>query len=647
MAEASEERPAPSVMGTLAQRPLAHLIVYARNRRLSGTLELHAPDGRAGSMTLWRGRLTGARTTPPIAYLGPLAYELGKIDTETLDATLLELAKKERLHGEILVARGSMTALERDELLWEQVCRRVHHLFQLPHEATFAFYDARASIEEPLIQVDPIAPAWRGIRDFPPQESVLEVLTRFASAPLRLVNETPLSRSGFAPEELALCEALNRKALTISQLRTIATIPAIRVELLVYLLLIAKCIEPGTISSPALPETRDPAEPRRTSSGGMPAASRTPPPGVHRTPPPLITTKPMPTAGAGHASGPPPSIGASAGLPGGSTAPHAVTGPPSAPPSPSPRVTGPPSRGSIPTMPRTVLTPGLPHSPSGPPSSGRFDSGSGEMRRSLSFRVPSAPEMSVSTTARLAAQPSAVFGPADLGAAGIAARALGIDREDYFKSLGLPEGAPVEAARAAFFRLAKLWHSDRLPADLEPFRSEAEKIFAHMTKAHHTLTDPDLRREWLAHRAERASEKRERKDVMRDIETALGKREFQLAADEARRLVDADADDAEAMAIVAWASTNGGEDSEESLRAVIPTLDKAVNTDRSCERAYFYRGNFQKRLGNPAGAFRDFTRVVQLNPKHVDAQREIRIYEMRARKGSGEHALDALIKKKK
>lgn len=58
------------------------------------------------------------------------------------------------------------------------------------------------------------------------------------------------------------------------------------------------------------------------------------------------------------------------------------------------------------------------------------------------------------------------------------------------------------------------------------------------------------------------------------------------------------------------------------------------------------RGMIHKRLGNSAGAFRDFSRAVQLEPKHLDAQREIRIFEMRARKGSGEHALDALIASK-
>ncbi|NVL83864.1 hypothetical protein, partial [Escherichia coli] len=85
----------------LATRPLVHLLVYARNRRLSGLLELHAPDGRSGTMSLWRGRIHDTRTVPPNTYFGAVAYELGHIDTATLDSTLLEIAKTKRLHGEV------------------------------------------------------------------------------------------------------------------------------------------------------------------------------------------------------------------------------------------------------------------------------------------------------------------------------------------------------------------------------------------------------------------------------------------------------------------------------------------------------------------------------------------------------------------
>src|SRR5689334_5134748 len=112
MAHASDKRPAPAATGTLASRPLVHLLVYARNRRLTGSLELQADGGRSGRIELWRGRISSVRTTPAVAYFGTVAYELGCIDTATLDATLLEISKTKRLHGEVLVARGAITAAQ-------------------------------------------------------------------------------------------------------------------------------------------------------------------------------------------------------------------------------------------------------------------------------------------------------------------------------------------------------------------------------------------------------------------------------------------------------------------------------------------------------------------------------------------------------
>src|SRR5205814_938945 len=80
-------------------------------------------------------------------------------------------------------------------------------------------------------------------------------------------------------------------------------------------------------------------------------------------------------------------------------------------------------------------------------------------------------------------------GPGEAGVAAIRARAETVEDEDPFVTLGLRDGAPVEEARAAFIRLAKMWHPDRLTAELAPVRDEVGKIFSQMTTAHHTLTD--------------------------------------------------------------------------------------------------------------------------------------------------------------
>ena len=114
----------PSATGTLASTPLAHALVYARNRRLSGHLELSTDEGQEARITLWRGSITMVQTVPlamcPGAFFGAVAYELGFIDSSTLDTTLLEIAKTRRLHGEILIEKKAITVAQRDEVLVEQ-----------------------------------------------------------------------------------------------------------------------------------------------------------------------------------------------------------------------------------------------------------------------------------------------------------------------------------------------------------------------------------------------------------------------------------------------------------------------------------------------------------------------------------------------
>lgn len=277
---------------------------------------------------------------------------------------------------------------------------------------------------------------------------------------------------------------------------------------------------------------------------------------------------------------------------------------------------------------------------------------SGEIRHaSMSFRVPSAPRIATapraeSSSRMAAAQVAPALGPADLGASAIAARASTIQNEDYFFALGLADNASEEAARAAYFRLAKLWHPDRLPAELAPFRSEVQTIFDHLTTAHRVLTDKDERRAWLATR-KRVGPAREKKDILKDIERALSQSNWPALGLLADELLAENADDIEGLAYSGFAKACGGEAPEAGLRAALASLDSAIKRDCYSEQTFYYRGLLQKRLGNLAGAFRDFTRAAQLDPKHIDAKREIRILEMRARKGSGEHALDALVRAKK
>ena len=541
----------PSAVGTLEKTPLAHALVYVRNKRLTGRFELRTPDARGASLSFHRGRITGALTSPPVAYFGSVAYELGVIDAATLDASLLELAKKtepRRLHGEILVARGALTTAQRDEVLVEQICRKVHHLFTFPAPTQYAFHDARPGIDDPPLAVDPIAPAWRGLRDHPPSASIRDALARVGSSALQMVNEDAIDRARLARPELALARKLATTPMTVRELHAATTLPSADVDLLVYLLIIAKCVEPisGVRAAPSI--------------GPMPAAA-------------APTNRAMPAVRAPHA-------------------PAAQSG-------------------AIPAV--------QPVSSSFPPPV-----------RKASIRP--------------------LLGPGDLGPTGLAARAQAIASEDYFEVLGVERDAPAEAIRAAYFRLAKIWHPDRLPPELAPFRAEVTHVFAHMTRAHQTLCDPEAKERWLSGN-DLGIRKRPHEDVVREIDQALARHDFVTAEALAGTLTERGdrnpEHQAEALALVAWSAARAGEAAEDALRTALSSLDRAVNTDRTCERALYYRGVVAKKLGKVDAAFRDFARVVHLNPKHIDATREVRLYEMRARKGSGEHALGHLLDKVK
>lgn len=560
---------AATATGKLADTPLAHALIYARNRRLSGRLELTAKNDQRATIVLWRGRITSVETKPPGlvpgGYFGSVAYELGFIDAGTLDKTLAEIAKTKQLHGELLIAKGKLDVVQRDQALVEQIHRKVHFLFGLDDDSTsYAFWDAESPIEPP-ISTDLIGPVWRGIRDYPPLRFVMETVRRIGDNALRIsptAGENP-SKPRLPPQEAALVSALAKRPMTLVEMKASTELSASHVDLLAYLLVIAKIVESVTgvrthPSTGALPVTSPSGPIPRTNSGEIAS-------------PPLRSP--------GHIS---------------STKIPAYRAPSAA----------------------AIATPNQAFSP-----------------------APAA--VTTTNTSSL----GSVRTPAELGLDGIKARADKIESEDFFQVLGLNDGASVEAVRAAYMRLVKTWHPDKLVVDFFPARGDVAKVFNHMTTAQKTLTDPDARRAYLASRRPK-SEVRTRPIIMKEAEAGLAAKAYDLCVKLTQEMIALNADDAEAIALQAWAEARGGEASEEELKTTLVKMDRAVNVDRTSAPAHFYRGLAQKKLNNTFAAFRDFARVVQLDPSHTDAEREVRIFAMRAKKGSGEHkiALDLLEK---
>jgi hypothetical protein len=369
MTHASGHRKASTAnaSGTFAQTPLANALVYIRNKKLTGVLELRAPGGREAKIDLWRGMIAHIATTPAVARFGSVVYEMGLIDAATLDSSGVDSLKQQKPQADLLVDSGKIDTRQRDEAQLEQIRRRVHHTFTYPADTRFAFTEAMPAAAEPRILVDPLAPVWRGLLDFPPKDDVAHVLEKIANQPLRMVSESALERAGLIGEEKRICEALTLEPMTVAELRSFARVPANRVDLLVYLLVIAKC---ATTEAPLAGATDVAVEPSKKRSFRL--------------------------------------SGSMASVEGG------------------------------PSVVDDVM--------------------------------------------------AAPIGPIDLGVEGIKKRAASLAFESPYDALGLREGASVEAARAAYVRLAKIWHPDRLPLELEPVQAEVTRIYVHVRDSFRAIT---------------------------------------------------------------------------------------------------------------------------------------------------------------
>src|SRR4051794_2631428 len=100
--------PAPTALGSLAKTPFPHLLVYALERRLSGTFELRFGEASVGSMLVLGGCPAKVRTAEPVHHLGTVLMELGMITPEQLQASLARMQESPRLQGEILLEMGAI-----------------------------------------------------------------------------------------------------------------------------------------------------------------------------------------------------------------------------------------------------------------------------------------------------------------------------------------------------------------------------------------------------------------------------------------------------------------------------------------------------------------------------------------------------------
>lgn len=224
--------------------------------------------------------------------------------------------------------------------------------------------------------------------------------------------------------------------------------------------------------------------------------------------------------------------------------------------------------------------------------------------------------------------------------------------DDFFTLLGVSRTAAREHIQAAYFAAARTFHPDRLPPELSDLKPAVSRAFARINDAYQTLSDSDKRKAYEDSLTRGVPEVDEQEQVARAMTAA---NDFQkaevylkrndLAAAEAlgNRALQNDPEQPEYLAFVTWLQAlkrgdppiEAGAAPNTHLDDLIRTLDKILAKEPHFERALFYRANLFRRSGLLDKAYRDFRAVLEKNPKNIDAQREVRLYEMRRKSEGG------------
>ena len=230
----------------------------------------------------------------------------------------------------------------------------------------------------------------------------------------------------------------------------------------------------------------------------------------------------------------------------------------------------------------------------------------------------------------------------------IKAKAAEIASQNYFEMLEMPQGAPADEIRKAFFKLAKKFHPDKAAKnELQDLHETLEYIFSNMSEAHSTLIDPDAREEYINSindGIERTSNMPESNDK-NEVDDILNAENFYQKALVLLRRNQKD----KALELVAEARKLNSKEGDylglwaylksqlrpltADLNDLIPHMREAQTLNPKSERIHFYFGQMLMRCEHFLEARTQFEKVVEINPRNIEAKRQLRLMKMRHQTG--------------
>jgi tetratricopeptide (TPR) repeat protein len=230
---------------------------------------------------------------------------------------------------------------------------------------------------------------------------------------------------------------------------------------------------------------------------------------------------------------------------------------------------------------------------------------------------------------------------------------------NYYEMLGVSTDASSSEIRTAFFRLAKKFHPDKASKEgLEDLKDTFAYVFTNLSEAHSTLTDFDAKENYdkkLAagsHQTAKINdpeeESEEDAEVRRILESSvlfqkamviLKQNKLEQALAMVEQAHNSCPDEAEYSAGYAYLQVMLGKTEPEKQIRIF--RDAAKDSPKS-ENVHLFFAKVLHKAGKDGEAKEEFRKVLEINPRNIEAAREIRIIEMRM-KNTGKHKVPGLF----
>lgn len=200
-----------SATGRLESLPMCELLAYALYRKLSGSIVFETPDHDKSALYVDAGVVTKVSTARPVLALGELLVAHGTVNQSDLARALAEATSERSLLGHTLLEKKLVSASGLQQVLREQLARRVAWVGSQPPSTSFAYFSGVDLLaEQAPLHVDPLRVIACALRAAPPKERIERVMARVHGHRVRLSASAELERLELSPEQAAFAAAVRK-----------------------------------------------------------------------------------------------------------------------------------------------------------------------------------------------------------------------------------------------------------------------------------------------------------------------------------------------------------------------------------------------------------------------------------------------------